>query len=153
MEGNRTVFVIDDDPGALRSAQQLLESDGLRVKTYRTGAEFLDKYDPDHPGCLVLDTHLPGMSGLDLQETLVGGGRCPPIIFVTDDGDVPSCLRAMKLGAVDFLEKPVNDQELVSLVHTAIDEDLQRRGRGDIDSGWANSARMTNSPGSANCLS
>ena len=126
MEGNPTVFLIDSNPVALRAMRRLLESDGLKVETYWTAAEFLDKYDPDRSGCLVLDVHLPGMGGLDLQERLVGGGRCLPIIFVTDGGDVPACVRAMKLGALDFLEKPVNDQEFVNLVRKAIDQDTQR---------------------------
>jgi len=126
VEDNSTVFLIDSNPVALRAMRRLLGSDGLNVETYWTAAEFLDEYDPDRSGCLVLDVHLPGMGGLDLQERLVSGGRCLPIIFVTDGGDVPTCVRAMKLGAVDFLEKPVNDQKLLSLIRAAIDQDAQR---------------------------
>ena len=124
--GKPTVHVIDSDPVSRRSIRRLLESDGLRVESSRTATEFLDKYDPEGHGCLVLEAHMPGMSGLDLQERLVAGGRCLSIIFVTDSGDVPTCVRAMKLGAVDFLEKPVNEQELLSLIRAAIDEDRRR---------------------------
>lgn len=127
METQATVFVVDDDPGALRSMQWLLESDGLRVETHRSATEFLDKYDPARPGCLVLDVHMQGMNGLELQEKLVADGECPPIIFVTGQGDVRTSVRAMKWGAVDFLEKPITDRMLVRLVHEAIDKDLQRR--------------------------
>ena len=126
MEAHSTVFMIDDAQAALRSEQRLLESDGLKVETYRTASEFLDQYDPDRSGCLILDVHIRGMSGLVLQERLVARGRCLPIIFVTDCHDVPTCVRAMKLGAHDFLLKPVNAQELVSLVHKAIEQDVQR---------------------------
>ncbi len=126
MEGNHTVFVIDGDPNSLRSTLSLLESNGLKVETYRTGVEFLDDYDPDTPGCLVLDVHIPGMSGLVLQERLVATGRRPSIIFMTWKGDVPTCVRAMKLGAFDFLEKPVNDQKFVRSVREAVDQDVKR---------------------------
>jgi len=138
METNPTVFVIDDNPGALRSAQWLLESYGLNVETYWTTAEFLDSYDPDRPGCLVLDVHMPGMGGLELQERLIASGTCPPIIFVTGGGEVPTSVRAMRLGAVDFLEKPVNGEELVSLVREAIAKDERRchldRQRREVES-------------------
>lgn len=121
-----TVFVVDDDPGALRSMRWLLESAGLEVETHRNANDFLDQYDDERPGCLVLDVCMPGMDGLTLQETLLTRGVCLPIIYVTGFGDVPTSVRAMKLGAVDFLEKPVNDEELVSLVRGAIEQDVQR---------------------------
>ena len=126
MRAETTVFVVDDDPGALRSMRWLLESAGLEVETHRNANEFLDQYDDERPGCLVLDVCMPGMDGLTLQETLLTRGVYLPIIYVTGFGDVPTSVRAMKLGAVDFLEKPVNDEELVSLVRRAIEQDVQR---------------------------
>jgi len=105
----------------------VLESDGLDVQTHETATEFLDEYDPERPGCLVLDLRMPGMDGLQLQEELVAHGECLPIIFVTGYGDVPKSVRAMKGGAVDFLEKPIANNRLLKIVHQAIDSDLGRR--------------------------
>jgi len=127
VEAEATVFVVDDDPGARRSMRWLLESDGLEVETHRTATEFLDEYDHERPGCLVLDVRMQGMTGLQLQEKLAADGECLPIIFVTGYGDVPTSVQAMKRGAVDFLEKPIADQGFVRRVHEAIDIDLQRR--------------------------
>lgn len=126
MKSEPTVFVVDDDPGALQSAQWLLESDGLNVETYSTVAAFLGAYDPDRPSCLVLDVQMPSTGGLELQERLIASGTCPPIIFVTGSGDVPTSVCAMKQGAFDFLEKPVNGENLVSLVRKAIEQDVRR---------------------------
>jgi two-component system response regulator TtrR len=127
VESEATVFVVDDDPGVRRSMRWLLESDGLEVETHRTATEFLDEYDPERPGCLVLDVRMKEMNGLELQEKLVADGDCLPIIFVTGYGDVPTSVQAMKRGAVDFLEKPIADQGFVTRVHEAIDMDLRRR--------------------------
>jgi len=126
MKTEGTVFVVDDDPGVQRSIRWLLESDGLDVQTHDTATDFLDEYDPERPGCLVLDMRMPGMDGLQLQERLVADGECPPIIFVTGYGDVPTSVRAMKRGAVDFLEKPITEKVFLKLVHQAIDRDLRR---------------------------
>lgn len=127
MEAQATVFVVDDDPGVRRSMRWLLESDGLLVEIYTTATEFLEEYDPERPGCLLLDVRMPGMDGLELQEKLVVDGECLPIIFVTGHGDIPSSVQAMKRGAVDFLEKPATNRGLLKLIHEAIDRDLQRR--------------------------
>jgi len=126
MGAEATVFVVDDDPGVLKSMRWLLESYGLEVKTYESAEDLLDDNDPDRPGCLILDLCMPGMNGLQLQERLVEGGVRVPIVFVTGHGDVAASVRAMKLGAVDFLEKPVNDEELLDRVHDAIGKDLER---------------------------
>ncbi len=128
-----TVFVVDDDPAVRRSLRWLIESIGLRVRTYSSGSEFLDEYDPQLPGCLVLDVRMPGMSGLDLQERLHERGRCIPIIVMTAFGDVPMAVRAMKFGAVHFFEKPVKDQELLDHIQTALAEDLKWRERDQQD--------------------
>lgn len=124
-----TVFIVDDDPAVRKSLRWLIESVGLRVRTFASGSEFLDEYDPQQPGCLVLDVRMPGMSGLDLQERLREHGRHVPIIVMTAFGDVPMAVRAMKFGAVHFFEKPVKDQELLDHIQSAIGEDLKRRER------------------------
>lgn len=124
-----TVFVVDDDPAVRKSLRWLIESIGLRVRTYASGSDFLDEYDPQQPGCLVLDVRMPGMSGLDLQERLCERGRCIPIIVMTAFGDVPMAVRAMKFGAIHFFEKPVKDQELLDHIQTALTEDLKWRER------------------------
>ena len=117
------VFLVDDDAAALKSLCWLLESAQLRVEDYSSAVEFLDDYDPLIPGCLVIDYRMPGMNGLDLQAALLERGCRHPIIFVTGYGDVPTCSRAYRQGAFDFIEKPVNHQAIVDLVKRAIGED------------------------------
>ena len=122
-----TVFLVDDDAAALKSLRWLLESVDLRVESHRSARDLLEVYDPGVPGCLVVDVRMPGMSGLELQDELLGRGCTHPMIFVTGHGDVPSCSRAYRNGAFDFIEKPVNDQALVDLVHRAVSADAERR--------------------------
>lgn len=124
-----TVFLVDDDAAALKSLRWLLESVSLRVEAYRSPRDLLDAYDPEVPGCLVIDVRMPGMSGLELQEELLQRGCRHPIIFVTGHGDVPTCSKAYRNGAFDFIEKPVNDQALVDLVNRAVSTDVDRRAR------------------------
>jgi FixJ family two-component response regulator len=127
MDAEATVFVVDDDPGVLKSMRWLLEAFGFEVKTYESAEGILDDYDPERPGCLILDLCMPGMNGLQLQEKLVEDGVGLPIVFVTGHADVPASVRAMKQGAIDFLEKPVSDEELSGLVREAVEKDLERR--------------------------
>jgi FixJ family two-component response regulator len=127
MSIDATVFVVDDDLGALRSMRWLLESEGLRVETFSSSRDFLAGYHLDRPHCLVLDLRMPEMDGLELQERLASQGSDPPIIFVSGHGDLPQCARAMRQGAVDFLEKPVDDEVFLSRVQHAIDADRRRR--------------------------
>lgn len=122
-----TVFVVDDDPSIRRGLRRLIESVQLAVEEHATAEEFLDGYDPARPGCLVLDIRMPGASGLDLQETLAEKQSRLPIVFITAYGDVPMTARAMKAGAVDFIEKPFNEQELLDAIHRAIEKDSQLR--------------------------
>jgi len=129
MQGNATVFVVDDDPGALRSMRWLLESDGLLVETYLSAREFLAGYVPRCPGCLVLDLRMPEVDGLKLQEELLSRGDHLPVIFVSGQGGMPKSSRAMKTGAVGFLEKPVHDETLLRLVYDAIEQDRRRGAR------------------------
>jgi FixJ family two-component response regulator len=121
------VFVVDDDPGVTNSIRLLLRSVGLESRTYTSAVEFLEDYDPETPGCLLLDVRMPGMSGLELQRHLVEMDAPLPIIFVTAHGDVPMAVDALKSGAMDFIQKPFRDQELLDKVHAALAESYQLR--------------------------
>lgn len=123
------VYVVDDDDSMCRALARLIRSVGLTVKTFRSARAFLDYAAPDPAACLVLDIRLPGASGLDLQDALREAGRRIPIIFITGHGDVPTSVRAMKRGAVDFLQKPFNDHELLDCVQRALV--LSRQERAD----------------------
>jgi FixJ family two-component response regulator len=123
------IFIVDDDEGIREATRNLLTSVGLRVETFTTAQEFLGRRRPDAPACLVLDVRLPGLSGLDLQHALVQSGIQIPIIFITGHGDVPTSVQAMKAGAVEFLTKPVQDQQFLDAIHRAIAADLLERPR------------------------
>lgn len=129
MQAEPTVFIVDDEPAVRNSLAWLLESVGQTVETFPSAQAFLDAYDPLRPGCLILDVRMPGMSGLDLQEKLGAMDAKLPVIFITGHGDVPMAVRAMKHGAVDFIEKPFNNQELLDRVHLAIERDAWARAR------------------------
>jgi RNA polymerase sigma factor (sigma-70 family) len=119
--------VVDDDPGVGDAIRLLLRSVGLQARTFPSANEFLAAYDPQSAGCLVLDVRMPGISGLDLQSRLREMGSSLPIIFVTAHGDVPMAVDAMKAGAVDFVQKPFRDQELLDKVHEALKVDARLR--------------------------
>lgn len=125
MDEPATVFVIDDDPSVRTALKRLLASVGLRCETFATAEEYLRRPGTDGPGCLVLDVRMPGPSGLDLQEQLAGAEHVLPIIFLTGHGDVPTTVRAMKAGAVEFLTKPCHEQELLDAIGHAIERDRQ----------------------------
>ena len=128
-----TVFVVDDDPAVLKSLARLLRSARLEAATFNSPQEFLDRHDPRAPGCLVLDVAMPGLNGLELQEALAAKGSTLPIIFLTGHGDIPMSVQAMKRGAVDFLTKPVNDDDLLKAVGVAIEKDRsQRQERAEV---------------------
>jgi FixJ family two-component response regulator len=122
-----TVFVVDDDPSVLRSLGRLLRSQGLDVRCYGSPQTFLDEHDAAIPGCAVLDMAMPGLDGLNLQEALTRHGNGRPIIFLSGRGDVPTSVKAMKAGAVDFLTKPVNGRDLLAAVRKANDIDGRMR--------------------------
>lgn len=124
-----TVFVVDDDEAVRGGLKQLLQSVGLRVQVYASAQDFLASYHLDAPGCLVLDIRMPGMGGLDLQERLAQQDIRLPIIFLTGHGDVPAAVRALKAGAMDFLEKPFNSQVLLDRIQQAISRDAEARSR------------------------
>lgn len=127
MKERQTVFVVDDDEAARESLRWLLESVGHHVNCPASAREFLESYDGSVPGCLVLDVRMPGMSGLELQNHLIERGWCLPVIVVTGHGDVPMAVRAMKAGAIDFLQKPYNDQTLLDRIQQALELCSQRR--------------------------
>jgi len=121
------IYVVDDDDTFRKSLQWLLESVGLAVRTFANAAEFLEAYVPGSPGCLVLDIRMPGISGLQLQDQLASRGIGMPVIFLTGHGDVPMAVAAVKKGAVDFIQKPYNDQQLLDLVSSALKRDVEVR--------------------------
>ena len=122
-----TVFIIDDDPNVCASIEGLLKSAGLRSESFRTAEQFLERKPSDGPSCLILDVSLPGMSGLDFQQRIGKSGRPIPIIFITGHGDIPMSVKAMKSGALEFLTKPFDDQELLTAVAQALDRDSATR--------------------------
>jgi FixJ family two-component response regulator len=121
------VFIVDDDMSIRDALSTLIRSVGLEVRTFTSSAEFLDAALPDVPTCLVLDVRLPGLSGLDLQRELARTGVHIPIIFISGHGDIPMTVRAMKAGAVEFLLKPVREQDLLDAITQAIDKDRAAR--------------------------
>jgi FixJ family two-component response regulator len=131
-----TVFIVDDDLSVRESLELLLASVGLDVRTYPSAQEFLKGVPTGAWGCLVTDVRMPGMSGLDLQERCVDAGVFLPIIFITGHGTIPQCVRAMKAGAVDFLQKPFDEEDLLSAINRAIErgrqELLERDELGEI---------------------
>ena len=123
---NPIVFVVDDDYRVREALSSLLSSVGFQVSVFSSAAEFLEFEKPDAPACLVLDLQLPGTSGLELQQQLANG-FAPPIIFISGHGDIPSSVRAMKAGAVEFLSKPYGEQELLKAINAAIALDQAER--------------------------
>jgi FixJ family two-component response regulator len=119
-----TVFVVDDDPSVEKALGRLFTSIGLEVKTFSSAQDLLCHPIPPQPGCLVTDVRMPGLSGLELQRALATAGVDLPIIFITGHGDIPTSVRAMKAGAVDFLTKPVSEQELLDAVQRAIERHM-----------------------------
>lgn len=124
-----TVFLVDDDEPVRQAVSLLLRSAGLPCETFASGDEFLAAFDPARPGCLVVDMRMPGMSGLDLQARLQEAGHAIPVIVITGHGDVPAAVRALKQGAVDFIEKPFNEQILLDAVNKAVARDRESRSR------------------------
>jgi FixJ family two-component response regulator len=121
------VYVVDDDESVRRALGRLVRSVGLTVETFPSAKAFLEHKPSDGPACLVLDIRLPGPSGLDLQDALSRAGMELPIVFITGHGDVPTTVRAMKGGAVDFLQKPFNDQELLDCIQRAVARSREQR--------------------------
>jgi FixJ family two-component response regulator len=121
------VYVVDDDNAVRESLSWLLRSAGLDAETCVSAEDFVDRYRPDRPGCVVLDLRMPGMSGLQLQEKLAETDIRVPIVMISGHGDVQTAVKAMKAGAVDFIEKPFNDQLLLDAIQKSVDRDVAAR--------------------------
>jgi RNA polymerase sigma factor (sigma-70 family) len=124
-----TVYIVDDDPDMRDSLRWLMKTVGLRTESFATAEQFLEGYVRDGPACLVLDVRMPGTSGLDLLEEMRAAGLRLPVLFITAHADVPMAVRAMKSGAVEFLEKPFNAQALLERIQRAIKDDSERLSR------------------------
>jgi FixJ family two-component response regulator len=143
-DAEATVFVVDDDPSVRRATERLVRSMGFNVQTFASAKEFTERARIDSPSCLVLDVHLPGISGLDLQRQLADAGVHIPIIFITGRGSIPMSVRAMKEGAVEFLTKPTRSRDLLAAIRAAIERDRAvQRARRDVDTLRERYARLT----------
>lgn len=127
------VFIVDDDAHIREALLDLLESHGMRAVAFESAGDYIGADKPDVPACLILDVELPDINGLDLQGQIAEGNH-PPIVFITGHGDIPSSVRAIKHGAVDFLTKPFNDTDLMAAIATAIGQDGEKRSkRAELD--------------------
>jgi FixJ family two-component response regulator len=122
-----TVYLVDDDAGVRKALSRLLRAKGYEVQSYVSAREFLERHDPAAPGCAVLDVAMPDLDGLALQQALTTGGSHRPVIFITGKGDVPTSVRAMKAGALDFLTKPVREKDLLDAIQRAEARDAELR--------------------------
>jgi len=126
------VFLVDDDEALRRATTRLLDSHGYTVRAFASADEFLKQFDPRQAGCLLLDVRMPGQSGFELQEALLARGAGLPIVFLTGHADVPSSVQAMKQGAVDLLQKPVREAELIQALERALERDERTREESDV---------------------
>lgn len=124
----KIVYIVDDDDAVRDSLLELLDSVGIHGLGFSSAREFLDGYDLNSGGCLVLDIRMPGMSGLDLQKQLTESNASLPIIFITGHGDVPMAVEAMKRGAAEFIQKPFRDQDLLDAIQTALENSKRDKG-------------------------
>lgn len=126
-ELDQTVFVVEDDEAVRDSLSLLLKSEGLKVRAFSSGNEFLESWNENMAGCIVLDIRMPGMDGMEVQKKLIERGSTLPIIFVTGHGDVPLAVEAMRQGASDFIEKPYREGALLEKVRATLVEDEEQR--------------------------
>lgn len=124
---SQTVYIVDDDPAIRFAMQALLDSVNIEHEIFASADEFLQDEAQRRAGCLVLDIRMPGLGGLELQDELIARGNILPIIFITGHGDVPMAVEAMQKGAIDFIQKPFRDQELLDRIQKALMTDIQRR--------------------------
>lgn len=127
LEDDPIVFIVDDDDSVRRALARLIKSVDLNVETFASAHDFLKRQPHNGPACLLLDIRMPGLSGLDLQDELVAAGRTLPIIFISGHGSIPLSVRAMKAGAVDFIEKPFEDQTLLDAINQSLKKDRQAK--------------------------
>ena len=126
-EAEQIVFVVDDDQAVREAISSLLRSVGVAVVDLPSARAFLDHERRDEAGCVVLDVRMPGMNGLDLQQTLMRAGSAPPLVFITGHGDIPMAVRAIKAGAIEFLPKPFREHDLLDAVAAALRHDERTR--------------------------
>lgn len=126
-DGPFTIFLVDDDAGVLKALDRALQLRGYEVRPFTSPQEFLASHDASVPGCAVLDIAMPDLDGLALQYALTANGSQRPVIFLTGEGDIPTSVRAMRAGAVDFLTKPVSDVDLLAAIARAKKEDSENR--------------------------
>jgi FixJ family two-component response regulator len=139
-----TVFLVDDDAGVLKALARLLRTQGFEVRPFTSPQAFLADHDASVPGCAVLDVSMPDLDGLALQQAMTAGGSQRPVIFLTGKGDIPTGVRAMRAGAIDFLTKPVNDADLLAAIARAEKEDSEiRSANASLDSINARLAMLT----------
>jgi FixJ family two-component response regulator len=139
-----TVFLVDDDAGVLKALARLLQTRGFEVRLFTSPQAFLADHDASVPGCAVLDVSMPDLDGLALQQAMTAGGSQRPVIFLTGKGDIPTGVRAMRAGAIDFLTKPVNDADLLAAIARAEKEDSEiRSANASLDSINARLAMLT----------
>jgi FixJ family two-component response regulator len=122
-----TVFAVDDDPLVLQLLEQVFAGASINVETFESATDFLQRYSPDNPGCILIDMMMPGMSGLELQETLIARNNHTPVIFLSGAAKVQFAVEALKAGAVDFLEKPIARDDLLQRVEQAMQLDMENR--------------------------
>src|SRR6516165_3919567 len=122
-----TIFLVDDDSRVLKALARLLRAKGYETQSYSSPQAFLADHDPDIPGCAVLDVAMPSLDGLELQQVLTKKGVHRPVIFITGRGDIPTSVRAMKAGAIDFLTKPVSNEDLLGAIDRAKEQDAKNR--------------------------
>ena len=126
------VHIVDDDEAVRLGLDMLFRSVGFQTRSYRSASEFLGSGNEDLPGCIVLDVRMPGTNGLDFQERLLDMGVQLPVILITGHGDIPMTVRAMKAGAVDFLPKPIREQDILDAVAAGVDRDRKRRAADSV---------------------
>ena len=125
----QTVYIVDDDPLIRRGLSRLLLGEGLDVMTFDSATRFIEQHDPQAAACVLLDLAMPGLSGIELQRTLVEKGSLVPVIFLTGHGDISSSVQAMKRGAIDFLTKPVDKTQLLAAIGEAFERNAQLRSQ------------------------
>lgn len=144
MTSETTIFVVDDDAAVRDSLKALLESDDMTAEVFGSGQEFLDAYDADGDGCLILDVQMPDMNGLELQQKLTESGSSLPVIVITGHGDVPVAVKALKAGAFDFIEKPFTDDVILDGVRRALELGVRnRRDKASVNEAKVGIERLT----------
>jgi FixJ family two-component response regulator len=147
-ESDAVIAMVDDDPSVRKGLDRLIRSAGWKAETFASAQEFPDRPGTEAPSCLVLDLQLPGLSGLDLQKRMAEAGLEIPIVFLTGHGNIPASVQAMKAGAMEFLTKPVDEQDLFKGIQEAIERDQRTRQRRDLICLWPSAA--SSSQGSKN---